>query len=306
MTPFGPYAELRLFLRVVELGTIRAAARELGLEPSSISRRLSALEARLGTKLLERARARAHTRPTEAGRRYYERLRALMAEIDALEADVAGEAERPRGLLRVNSTIDFGQMYLAGWLMDFKELHPGLDVELTLAAQRIDLVAAGVDVAIRVGQQPDSALMSRTLAHAERVLVAAPAYLAERGTPQKADDLADHDHVFFLSENRHQPLRLTGPDGTRHEIRRRGGVTIKAVTALVDAARRGFGLHMGPRWALAEALAKGELVEVLPDYRHEPMPMMAVWAPAVFLPARIRAFVAFIAERVRTLPGMQA
>jgi DNA-binding transcriptional LysR family regulator len=304
MTPFGPYAELRLFLRVVELGTIRAAARELGLEPSSISRRLSGLEARLGTKLLERARA--HTRPTEAGRRYYERLRALMAEIDALEADVAGEAERPRGLLRVNSTIDFGQLYLAGWLLDFKALHPGLDVELTLAAQRIDLVAAGVDVAIRVGAQPDSALKSRTLARAERVLVAAPAYLARRGVPTAPADLTDHDHIFFLSENRHQPLRLTGPDGTRHEIPRRGGVTINAVMSLVDAAKRGFGLHMGPRWALADALDRGEVVEVLPDYRHEPMPMMAVWAPAVFLPARIRAFVDFIADRVRALPGMEA
>ena len=118
-------SDQRLFLRTVELGAIRSVARETGAEPSSVSRRLTALEARLGAKLLDRAQGR--TRPTEAGMRYYEGLRALVAQMDALEADVAGEADRPRGLLRVNATIDFGQRFVARWLFDFRALHPEVE-----------------------------------------------------------------------------------------------------------------------------------------------------------------------------------
>ncbi|MEM6463437.1 MAG: LysR family transcriptional regulator [Pseudomonadota bacterium] len=300
---YGPFVELKFFLRVIELGSVRAVARESGVEPSSVSRRMTGLEGRLGTKLLERAHAK--TRPTEAGRRFYDRIRVLLAQIDAVEAEIGGETETPRGLLRVNTTIDFGQIHASGWLLEFKRLHPPVDVELTLSARNIDLVAEGVDVAIRIGRQPDSALMSRSLAGVPRVLVAAPSYLKQRGLPVRPSDLSDHEHIFFLPETKYQPLRLTGPDGNTHDVHRRGGVTINAIMPVVEAVRQGFGIHLGPRWAFQQALQAGDVVEVLPDYTSPAMPMMAVWAPAVYVPARIRAFIDFAAQKVRSIPGLE-
>jgi len=302
VTPYGPYLELKLFLRVVELGTIRAAARESGLEPSSVSRRLTNLESRLGTKLLERAQARSH--PTEAGRQFYDRLRVLLSQIEGLEAEVSGEADTPRGLLRVTATLDFGQIHVTDWILNFKRAYPETDVELNLSARNVDLVSAGIDVAIRVGEQPDSALMARKLADVPRVLVAAPDYLARHGTPTTPDDLTRHDHVFFLPEYKHRPLRLKSADGKVHEIPRHGGVTINAVMSVVEAVRRGFGVHLGPRWAYHDALKAGDVVEILPGYSHEAMPMTALWAPAVFVPARVRAFIDFVAGRIHRVEGL--
>ena len=297
-----PHAGFRMFLRVIELGSIRAVARESGLEPSSVSRSLSNLEARLSTKLLERAQGR--TRPTDTGLAYYTRLRQLLAQFDGLEAEVRGEKDVPQGLLRVNASIDFGQQHVADWLLDFKQLHPAVDVELTLSARRIDLVAQGLDVAIRIGRQSDSSLMIRKLADNHRVVVAAPSYLEKRGTPQTPADLEEHDHIFFLPGNRQQSQILRDRDGQAHTVQRTGGITIDAIMAVVGAVKRGFGIHTGPRWAFHDALEKGEVVELLPDYEVEPMPMYIVWAPAVFVPARIRAFIDFVAEKVRHVPGL--
>jgi DNA-binding transcriptional LysR family regulator len=275
---------------------VRAVAREAGLEPSSVSRRLTKLEARLGAKLLDRAQAK--TRPTDAGQRFYDKMRVLLAQIDALEAD------QPRGLLKVDASIDFGQHHVAKWLFAFREIYAEVEIELTLSSRHVDVVASGIDLAIRVGQQADSTLMSRKLAEVPRVLVASPAYLKRRGMPETPDALAAHDHIFFFPESRRRPLRLTGPDGRVHKIDRQGGVTVNAIYSVVDAVKQGFGIHAGPRWAFQEALDRGEVVELLPDYAQDAMPMHAVWAPAVFVPARIRAFVDFAAKQVRTVPGL--
>ena len=297
-----PRIDQRIFLRVVELGSIRAAARELGQEPSSVSRRMAGLEARLGTKLLERAGAA--TRPTAAGQRYYQGARDLIAQFDALEADVSGEAETPTGLLKVNATIDFGQAHVARWLLDFKRHHPGVEVELALSSRNVDLISSATDVAIRVGLQSDSSLIARKLADVPRVLVAAPAYLAARGTPEAPADLADHDFIFFQAEHRQRPLELTDPAGRTHRIPRTGGVTINAARSIVDAVTAGFGLHAGPRWAFQRALEKGEAVELLPDHTQPVLPMYAVRAPSYFVPARTRAFIAFAREKVGTVRGL--
>ncbi len=298
-----PFAEIELFLRIVELGSIRAAAREADVEPSSVSRRLTGLERRLGTQLIDRGQARS--RPTPAGQRYYERMRSLLGQVAAVEADVAGEAELPKGLLKVNAPIDFGRRYVAGWLLEFAERHPDVDVELTLASGFVDLKAEAVDLAIRVGRLPDSSLKASKLADVPRVLVASPAYLARRGQPQRPEDLAHHDHVFFAASNRLQPLKLLAPDGTSVSIPRRGRVTINAVHSAVDAVRAGFGIHAGPRWAFQPALDAGEVVELFPAYRQPTLPMNAIWMPAVLLPARIRAFVNFLRERIRQVPGLE-
>jgi len=303
MSPSGPFAETYLFERVVELGSIRAVALEIGVEPSSVSRRLTSLETRLGTKLLERAQGQS--RPTDIGVRYYEKMRVLRAQVEAVEADIAGDAETPKGLLKVNAAIDFGQHYVAGWLLRFRQQHPEVEVELTLSSRNVDLLGQGIDVAIRVGRQADSALMSKKLADVPRVLVASPDYLARSGTPLTPDELVGHEHVFFLPEHRRRPLRLTDGEGRVYEVSRRGGVTFNAVFSVVEAVRSGFGIHAGPRWAFQDALDSGDVIEVLPDYSQPIMPMCAIWAPAVLVPARVRRFVDFISMEVKYIGGLE-
>lgn len=297
-----PFADIELFQRVVETGSIRAVAREFDVEPSSVSRRITRLESRLGTKLLERAQNRS--RVTDAGTEYYERMRILLPQIEAAERLVAGEAETPKGLLRVNAAIDFGQRHVARWLLEFRERHPQVDVELSLSSRFIDLVAEGIDVAIRVGELSDSSLKAKKLANVPRVLVASPGYLASHGTPKSPLDLASHSHVFYSPRNRQQPLTLIGPDGRRHSVDRSGGVTINAVYSIAEAVKRGAGVHLGPRWAFQEAMEHGEVVELLPEYAQPGLPMNAVWAPTPLLPARTRRFIDFVAAAVREVPGL--
>lgn len=294
--------EEETFVKTIELGSIRAAARALGQEPSSVSRRLTQLEVRLGTKLIERASGAA--RATEAGLRYYRKVSDLLAQMTALEAEISGEVERPSGLLKVTSAIDFGQSYLTDWLLDFKAMYPEVDVELNLSSRNVDLVTTGTDVAIRVGMQQDSSLIARKLADVPRVLVASPAYLDRHGTPRTPADLATHQFIFFQPENRQQPLLLTGPDGKAYKIKRQGGVTVNAVHSVVKAVGAGFGVHGGPHWAFADALDRGDVVALLPDYGQPVPPLLALRAPAVIVPAKVREFLDFLEAKVADVPGL--
>lgn len=304
MSQSNPFNDIRRFQRIAELGSIRAAAAEAGVEPSSLSRCMNRLEARLGTKLLERAQNR--TRLTDAGARYYEHMRVLLPQIDAVEHEVAGDVEVPKGLLRVSAAIDFGQHHVANWLLEFQSSYPQVDVELSLSSRHVDLVADGIDVAIRVGRLRDSSLKARRLAAVPRVLVAAPGYLAAQGVPAAPRDLDAHEHVLYAPENRRQPLELVDRHGRTHRVVRKGRVTINAVYAAVEAVKRGRGIHAGPRWAFQAAIDAGEVVEILPGYTQPALAMSAVWAAAALVPARIRAFVDFAGEQVRNIPGLEA
>ncbi len=298
-----PYRDIEWFQRVVELGSIRAAALEAGVEPSSISRTLTRLEARLKTQLLDRAHGRAKATP--AGMRYYEQMRSLLAQIAAVESDVSGDAEQPKGVLKVNAPIGFGDQFVARWLLEFASANPSVDVQLTLSSQYVDLRAEGVDLAVRIGRLPDSSLKASKLADVPRVLVASPDYIARAGIPAVPEDLANHEHVFFAPAHRGVPLRLRGPDGEMHSVERRGRVTVNAIHAVRDAVETGFGIHAGPRWAFQASIDAGRVVELLPEYAMPSLPMQAVWSPAVLLPARIRRCVDFLRQSVRTVPGLK-
>ncbi|MEX0309828.1 MAG: LysR family transcriptional regulator [Tateyamaria sp.] len=301
MATLDSYSTERTFLRIVELGSIRAVAREASVEPSSLSRKLARLEVRLGTQLIDRAAQR----PTEAGQLYYNKMRALLSQIDALEAAVAGDAGTPRGTLKIGASIDFGQAFVAPWLTQFCGLHDQVTGQLMLDARHVDMVEAGLDLAIRIGVLPDSALMARKLGTAHRVLVASPDYLARRGTPIRAADLADHDHVLYLPEHAKRPLQLTDAQGKEHSMPRRARMTIGAVRSIAQAVAAGMGLHAGPRWAFADMIQRGEVVEVLPDHSQPALPIYAVWAPVAIQPARIRAFVDFAADEIRKVPSLR-
>ncbi|MEM8803992.1 MAG: LysR family transcriptional regulator, partial [Pseudomonadota bacterium] len=202
-----PDPSVELFLRVIETGSLKAAAAEARTDPSSVSRKIAGLEARVGAKLLIRSTRRS--RPTEAGQAYYDGVRHLAAEEAALEAEIAGLSATPKGLLRVTAPLDFGARFVTPVVGRLLAAYPDLSIDLRLGSSFADLREGGVDVAVRIGNLSDSALVARKFADVPRVLVAAPSYLAARGVPQKPLDLAEHDFVFYKPGPGPLTLRLS-------------------------------------------------------------------------------------------------
>lgn len=295
------FEDIGFFLRIVELGSIRAVAREFSLQPSNISRKITRLEQRLGSKLIERTQSRSI--PTDAGKRYYQHMRMLLPQIEEAEANISGESIVPKGILRVTASIDFGQTFVVPWLLEIRKRYPSIEVQLKLASHHVDLVNEGIDVAIRIGTLKDSSLMAKKLADVPRVLVASPGYLKNYGTPETPNDLTQHQFVFYTPIARPQ-LKLIDNNDQNHFVQTGGAVTINAINSMVQAVVEGHGMAAGPRWAFQTALNKREVVELLPTYRQDVFPMNAIWSPAVLLPARIRLFIDFIAEQVKQVEGL--
>lgn len=278
----------QIFLRVVEAGSLKAAAEQLGADPSSVSRKVAALEARLGVKLL--ARSTRRSTPTEAGALYYEGLRRLLDEQAALEAQVAGEVDIPRGLLRVTAPVDFGALFVAPVLKQMQRDYPRLQVELLLGTRFADLGEEGIDVAVRIGQLPDSSLICRRLGEVPRVLVASRDYLARRGEPRRPRDLAEHEFIFYTRASAQAPIELTGPGGPE-QVPVSGGFTVNSIAAIRELVEAGQGVHLGPVWAFREGLEAGRLLRLLPEWRLPAYPLHALYTSTSFVPAKIRQFI---------------
>lgn len=298
----GVGSDERLFLRVVEAGSLKAAAEQLGTDPSTVSRRLAALEERLAVKLLVRSTRRST--PTDAGARYVEGLRRLIEQQEALEAEISGAAETPKGRLRVTAPVDFGARFVVPVLAELQTEAPELEVELVLGSGFADLAEQGIDVAIRVGRLQDSALIARRLGEVPRVLCAAPRYLKRRGEPRAPADLAGHDFIFYARSNAAAPIELIGPDGSASSVIPEGRFTVNSVTGIRTLVEAGRGIHLGPLWAFADAIKAGRLKALLPGYGLRSYPLHAVYAASSYVPAKIRAFVDRMALHVQAEPAL--
>lgn len=282
-----------LFLAVVDGGSFRSAAEAAGLDPSRVSRRIAALEQQLGVKLLNRT-TRASS-PTEAGARYAEGVRRLEEARAVLLKEVTGGQDTPKGRLRVAAPVDFGARFVAPILSEMSATHEGLMVDLRLGSGFADLLAEGIDVAIRIGRLSDSTLTARRVGLSHRVMVAAPNLAVQVQAPE---DLAGIEMVSYrpgLTE----VLAAFELEGARHEIRmpsRLGVNSMSAVRAMVLAGR---GAHLGPAWAFADDVAAGRLVRLLPEATFSAFPIHAVWSPTPFQPAAPRVFVTSMAEALR-------
>jgi DNA-binding transcriptional LysR family regulator len=175
--------DMRLFVRIVELGSLRMAALELNTEPSRVTRRLNALEEHIGIKLIERSKIQSA--PTEAGQVYYDKVRILIEEMEQLETEVAGTKHTPKGLLRVSCPVDFGAQYVSLWASELQSRYPELDIEIVLGDKFVDLQQDNIDVAIRIGQLQDSMLKSRHLGDMRMCIVGHPDYITSHIPHQK-------------------------------------------------------------------------------------------------------------------------
>lgn len=289
--------DLSLFLRVLDLGSISAAARSLDLSVAVASQRLKRLERDLGVRLLHRTTRQLHATPE--GAVLAEQGRALVEDLEALTGGLRQNATEVSGTLRVTMSAAFGSQYISPLLPEFLALHPRVKLSVNLNDQILDLVGSGFDLGIRVGALGDSGLVARQLATNRRVLCAAPEYLQRRGTPRTPADLAAHDCLLLVgSQGRQEAWHFTDRKGREIMQRVQGRFESNQGALLRDAVMAGLGIAMHSVWHVHEQLRSGQLQVLLPDYPIATTGIHAVMPQRRLVPPRVRAFVDFLAERL--------
>lgn len=282
---------LQTFVRIVEAGSLSAAAAQLAITQPTASRRLQTLERALGARLLQRS---THSmRLTADGERCYEHARELLAGWAAFESELRGANEEAEGILRVVAPHAFGQERLVRPLAAYLRRHPRMTVEWLLHDDNAiqDFIAAGIDCAIQVGEVADSSLVAIKLAEVARIVVAAPSLLAGGTPPERAADLAALPWLALRTYYRHE-VRLTHLDtGESARIPIAPRLSTDSLYALRSAAVQGLGVAIGSAWVMADDLAAGRLVQLVPRWQAAPLPVNLVYPYARFYPARLRFFV---------------
>lgn len=294
-------AEMEAFIGVVDSGSFTAAARELRLTPSAISKLIARLEDRLGARLLQRTTRRIGL--TAEGRTYLDQARGILAELDAVEASVGGAGAEPRGLLRVNVAHGFGMTQIVPLVPEFLARHPKVDVQLTFADQIVDLIAEGEDIGIRLGTLNDETLMARRLGAHRRIVCAAPVYLKRHGLPKHPADLHAHNCLLFDGPEGLNlwPFRL--PDGSIDNVAVRGSFRSNNGDAIFRLLLDGVGLCYAADFGIMPSIRNGALVPVLTDYTAEvTRPIHAVYPARKHLAAKVRAFVDYLVEKFTPRP----
>jgi DNA-binding transcriptional LysR family regulator len=295
--------EMRTFVGVAEGRSFSAAARGLGATTSAISKRIAALEAKLGAQLFHRTTRTLAL--TEAGRVLHERVRRVLAEIDEAERDVVGLADGLRGVLRVSAPVTFGQLHVAPLVADFLLANPEVRVELSLDDRYVDVVAEGFDLAIRAGRMVDSTLIAKKLASDRRVVCAAPAYLERAGVPRTPADLARHNCMRHAYHDASATWTFDGPRG-RESVVVHGSLRLNHGGAIRAAALRGLGVALLPGFTVDGDVASGALAAVLEDYKLPATAIYAVQPADAHATRKVRALIDFLGAQLPARLGTAA
>ncbi len=288
--------QLESFVSVVTRGSLTAAARAEGVAPAIMGRRLDALEARLGVKLLLRTTRRISL--THEGSAFLEDCQRLLADLANAEASVTAGGVKASGHLRMTAPAGFGRKHVAPLVPRFRELHGDVSISLNLSDRVVDLAAEGFDCAVRVGDLPDSSLVSVRLADNRRLCVATPSYLKRHGTPQHPSDLTRFDCLTLSSDGsqtRGWLFRLPkGADGELMHLKPKGALDCSDGQVLHDWCASGYGIAWRSTWEVASDVAAGTLVAVLEDFAAPPNGIYAVFPHARHLPLRVRLWIDFL------------
>ena len=284
-----------IFAAVVEHRSFSAAADHLAINKATVSKAIARLEARLGQSLFHRTSRRLAL--TEAGRPLAEHARRLLADALAAEEAARDGASAPAGRVRVAAPLGFGIAAVADLLARFLADHPGIQIDLHLSDARVDIVAGGFDLALRIADLPDSSLRARRLGDVRGHLVAAPAYLAAHGTPAHPAELRGHRLLGY--SNVPGPWRFRDAAGVEVAVDPVGPLTANSGEALVPTLLAGLGIARLPGFIVGPALASGALVELLPDWPAPPIGLHLLTPPGTLRPARVEALIAFLAEHLR-------
>ncbi len=284
-----------VFVAVAENGGFAAAARRLGITKSAVSKRIGTLEAHLGTQLFHRSTRSISL--TEAGEIYLAHAIQALGSAQEAEDAVAAVQGQPVGHLRISAPMSFGRLHIAPLLTDFLAAYPDITLDLTMDDRVVDLVDAGLDMAIRAGTLPDSALIARRLAPIHSVLVASPKYISRKGAPQHPEDLLAHNCLHYAYSRDPMEWVFQGPHG---EVRTRtkGTLRVNNSETLCTALLDGLGIGRLPTFVAGSHVAAGRLIRVLPEYAMSEQALYAVFPERRHMPMKVRAFVDFLAEQI--------
>lgn len=279
---------MHIFARVAELASFTKAADSLGCPKASTSTAVQHLEAQLGTQLLHRTTRRVQL--TQDGQRFYERCKDVLADLDELSTMFQQAPQALSGRVRVDTNSGVAR-HVIEHLPQFLREHPGIQVELSCSDRRVDVVAEGFDCVVRVGTLTDSSLIMRPLGQYRIVNCASPAYLAEHGVPQTLEDLAHHKLIHYVSVLGQRPPGFEYMEGGEcRYVPMQGVLTVNSVEAYASGCTAGLGITQTPRAGVAHLLRSGGLVEVLPHYEAEPMPVSLLYAQRRNLSVRVQVF----------------
>ena len=295
------FEDLQAFVAVVETGSFTAAADRLDTAKSAVSRRISALEQRLGVQLLRRTTRQLKV--TDSGQNFYQHSARILADLDEAEAALLQEHGELRGTLRVALPLAFGIRHMYEPIAAFNRLHPQLRFDLNLNDRRIDLVEEGIDVALRIGNLADSTLIARRLFEARTVVCGSPDYFVRHGTPLSPADLKDHQCLVYGNLANPTKWVCRDAEGKKISVDIQAAMTASSGDFLSAAATQGLGIAVQPTFIAGESIGRGELVPVLTNYQWPVSTAYAVYPPTRHLSRRARAFIDFLAEYFSGTPS---
>ncbi len=287
---------MSILVTVAEAGSLSAAARRLGTPLATVSRKVSDLEKHLKARLLNRSSRQIGL--TDAGRSYVAACRRILEELGEAERAAAGEYSAPRGELTITAPIVFGRLHVLPIAAEFLRTFPDIDIRIALADRVVNILEEQVDLAVRIGELPDSSLVALRVGAIRRVACASPAYLAERGTPKRPAELGGHDCISFEG--------MTSPNAWSFAIGKsdasvaiRSRLIVNTAEAAIDAAMAGTGITRVLSYQIAAAVRAGALTAVLQDFEPAPWPVSLVYAGHRLLPLKLRAFLDWAVPRLK-------
>jgi DNA-binding transcriptional LysR family regulator len=289
------FADIEALTAVVEAGTFSAAGERLGVAKSVVSRRISQLERRLGSKLLHRTTRRLAL--TDTGRNFYQRAVQILADLDDAEQSVTEETLGLRGSLKLAAPLTFGLMHMSDAIADFLKEHPAIELNLDLNDRNINLVEEGFDMAVRIGKLEDSTLVSKRLGTSHNITCASQSYLNIHGVPTHPDDLQQHIGLQYSNIPYKLQWRYETSEGKTIYAKPQIRVRVNNGESLAAAASAGLGITTGPSFILGKFIKDGSLVSILNDYQRPSVGIYAVYPPGRLIPKRIQIFSDFLAER---------
>lgn len=290
-------SEMEAFINVVDQGGFTGAARRLGVSKSAISKHISALEDRLGARLLDRTTRRVN--PTEIGLSYYDRARRVLAEATDADEMVTAMQSSPRGLLRISVPVSFGLKFASKMITKFLRLYPDVTIDLDLNDRFVDIIEDGFDLALRVGALPDSSLRARKLAETQQVLVGAPDYFERLGRPQTIDALSDHKLLHYSMLSTGNFWRIISRSGEERHIRTGGALSANNGDVLVQAAIDGLGIGYVPAFFVGDHLKSGALDIILEEHPQPPVGIHLVYPSGLYTQPKTRAFIDYMADQFK-------
>lgn len=296
------FQEMQVFAAVAQDQGFSAAARRLGMSAASVTRAVAALEQRIGTQLLTRTTRSVHL--SEAGQRYLEDCRRILAEVQEAEDSAAGSHAQPRGQLTVTAPVLFGELFVTPVMVSYLNRFPDVTINGLLLDRIVNMVEEGIDVAVRIGELPDSSQHAIRVGEVRRVICGSPAYLETHGRPRHPQDLNGVPVVATsaIGQLRTWPFLDDGqPLGVRAESR----LVVSSNQAAINAASLGLGLTRVLSYQVASKVANGELEVVLADFELPPLPIHVVYQGGRKAPARIRSFVDFAVKALREHPALR-